>query len=173
MPTLIDGLVTSLFTYALHSIAACTVALMVGRLVRLPHDRDVLWKVTLVAPLLTTAFALVLSTTGTHGAFVDLADLARRAPNVDLPAREVQVRMFHTGSASTVVRRFTDPVTTALSLAFVAIVVATTFLAVVRLAHRRRQLTRAVSGRRAMGTLPIVTHDAAVRLFAAPDLLSP
>ena len=173
MPTLIDGLVTSLFTYAMHSVAACTLALIVGRFVRLPHDRDILWKVTLVAPLLTTAFALVLSATGTHGAFIDLADLARRAPNVDLPGREVRIQMLHTGSASTVVRQFTDPVTTALSLAFVALVVTTTFVAVFRLSHRRRRLARAVSGRRAMGALPIVTRGAAVRLSAAPDLQSP
>lgn len=173
MPTLIDWLVTCLFTYAVHSAAACALALIISRVIRMPHDRDVLWKVALVAPLLTTAFALVLSANGAHGGFIDLADLARRAPNVDLPGREVQVQMFQTGSESTIVRRVSDPITTALSMAFVAVVICATSVAMIRLAHRRLRLTRAVSGRRAIGALPIVAHGSSVRLSAASDLQSP
>ena len=174
MPTLIDGLVTSLLTYAIHSFAACALALAVSRMLRQPQDRDLLWKVTLVAPVLTAAFAVALSLNGSHGTgFIDLADLARRVSNVDLPGRQVQVRMLYTGSTSSVVRQFSDPVTTALSIASLAIILCVTFVALVRLANRRRALTRAVSGRRAMGALPLVARGSAVRLSAAPDLQSP
>ena len=70
MPTLIDGFVTSLLTYAIHSFVACAIALAISRLLRQPQDRDLLWKVTLVAPVLTAAFAVALSLSGSHGCFV-------------------------------------------------------------------------------------------------------
>ena len=172
MPTLIDGLVTSLLTYAIHSFTACALALGLSRLLRSPHDRDLLWKITLVAPVMTAAFAVVLSMTGTHGAFIDLAELLRRA-NVDLPGRRVQIRMLYTESSSEVVRQFTDPVTTALSTVALAIVVGVTCVAVIRFVNRRRRLTRAISGRRAIEAIPLDTRGTSVRLFAAPDLQSP
>jgi len=174
MPTLIDGFVTSLFTYAIHSFVGCAIALAISRLLRQPQDRDLLWKVTLVAPVLTAAFAVALSLNGLHGTgFIDLADLARRVSNVELPGRQVQVRMLYTGSTSSVERQFSDPVTTALSIASLAIILCVTFVALIRLANRRRALTRAVSHRRAMGALPLVAHGTAVRLSAASDLQSP
>ena len=174
MPTLIDGLVTALLTYTIHSFSACALALAVSRMLRRPQDRDFLWKVTLVAPLFTAAFAVVRSLNGSHGTgFIDLADLARRASNVDLPGRQVQVRMLYTGSTSTVVRQFSDPVTTALSIASIAIILCVTCVALIRLANRRRALSRAVSGRRAMGAPSLVARGSAVRLSAAPDLQSP
>jgi beta-lactamase regulating signal transducer with metallopeptidase domain len=173
MPTLIDGIVTSLLTYAMHSFIACILALGLSRVLRRPQERDLLWKVTLIAPLLTAAFAVVLSFTGTHGGFVDLADLVRRAPNVELPGREVQVRMFYTGSGSRVERQFTDPVTTALSVAAMAIIMCVTVVSLVRLARRRRALARAISDRRTLGTLPLVARGNTVALSAATDLVSP
>src|SRR6185295_2850021 len=154
MPTLIDGFVTSLLTYAIHSFVACAIAL--------------------VAPVLTAAFAVALSLNGLHGTgFIDLADLARRVSSVELPGRQVQVRMLYTGSTSSVERQFSDPVTTALSIASLAIILCVTFVALIRLANRRRALTRAVSDRRAMGALPLVARGTAVLLSAAPDLQSP
>jgi beta-lactamase regulating signal transducer with metallopeptidase domain len=156
----------------MHSFAACAAALGVGRMLRRPQDRDLLWKVTLVAPVMTAAFAVVLSATGSSGGFIDLADLVRRAPNVDLPGREVQIRMFHAGTTSHVVRRFTDPVTTALSVAAIAVALCVTCLALVRLANRRRALARAVSGRRERSVLSAVARGNVV-LSAVPGLNSP
>jgi beta-lactamase regulating signal transducer with metallopeptidase domain len=173
VPTFIDGLVTTLLTYAMHSFAACVLALAISRALGRPQDRELLWKVTLVAPLVTTLVAVGVSTFSARGGFVDLAQLVRHAPNADFPGREVKVRMLYDGSTSSVVRQFTDPVTTVLSRIAIAASLCVICVALIRFAHRRRHLTRAVAQRRAMGELPVAAHGNAVQLSAAADLQSP
>ena len=173
MPTFIDGLVTTLLTYAMHSFAACASALAISGALRRPQDRELLWKVTLIAPLVTTFAAVAISTLSARGTFVDLALLVRHAPNLDFPGREVKVWMLKDGGTSNVIRQFTDPVTTALSTIALGASFCVICVALIRFAHRRRRLTRAVAERRAMGELQVRSHRTPVVLSTAAELQSP
>lgn len=173
MPTIFDSFAALVLTYGLHSFAACAVALIAGRLLRRPQDRDLLWKVALVTPVITTALVLTLSATGTMRTLVDLGDLVRRTPSVQFPGRELKVRMFYDAAGSHVSRQFNDPVTTALSTIAIVAALSLSGLAIFRLAHRRRALGRAIAGRRPLEVLNAAARGTAVKLSAAAALQSP
>ena len=52
---IIDAAATALLTYAAHGFAACAVALITARFIRRPHDRDIVWKAALIAPIALSA----------------------------------------------------------------------------------------------------------------------
>lgn len=106
---------TVLLTYAAHSAGACGIALALRRMVRRPHDRDVLWKLALVAPMLTTAAALALRATHPAGS-IDLANGIRAVAGRPLGGREVMVSLTKINGAAHVTRRIDDPVAAALSI---------------------------------------------------------
>jgi beta-lactamase regulating signal transducer with metallopeptidase domain len=172
MHAFFDAAATALLTYGIHSAAACALALVASRFLRRPQDRDLLWKATLVAPLISATLVIAGSAAGVGNPFVDLAELVRHTPNVELPGREVKIRLLHNGAGSNVVREFSDPVTTVLSVAAIAVALFMAGLSIIRLAHRRQALRRAVSGRRVVGELPR-GFGSAVQLSAATQLQTP
>lgn len=169
---IIDVVATALLTYAAHSFAACGVALLAAKLVRRPHDRDIIWKAALIAPIATTAIAITLSARGARSPFVDLGVLARRASPTELPGRQVRIRVLREGGASHVDRWFSDPVTTALSSGALAVALLVMGTASARLIIRRRRLAHAVAGRSHIGGLVLATGKT-VNLSSSTELQSP
>jgi hypothetical protein len=168
----IDTAATALLTYAVHSFAACGIALLGARLLRRPHDRDIVWKAALVAPILTTAIAIGLSARGARGPFVDLGLLVRHASPTKLPGRAVHIRVLRDGDTARVDRWFSDPVTLALSSSALALALLIVGVASTQAVIRRRRLADAVAARRDIGEVPLANGRTA-RLSAAPELQSP
>ena len=156
MTSILAFAATAIATYGVHSFAACVLALGANRVIRRPQDREVLWKVALLAPLVTAAALVLISTLSDHGTFVDLADLARRVLPTPLPGRDIQVRVLKLGDSSSVIRSFTDPVTSAISATTLIGASLCCFCAVLRLVYRRRRLLDAIAERRIVGQLPTV-----------------
>ena len=169
---IIDAAATALLTYAAHGFAACGLALFAARFLRRPHDRDIVWKAALVAPIATTAIAITLSAQGAPSPFVDLGELARRASPAQLPGRLVRIRVLREGDASRVDRWFSDPVTTALSAGALAVALLVVGAASTRLIVRRRRLAHAVGERSEIGALTLSTGET-VRLSSSAELQSP
>jgi len=169
---IIDSAATALLTYAGHSFAACGLALIAARFIRRPHDRDILWKAALIAPVATTAIAITLSAQGARSPFVDLGVVARRASPTRLPGRQVRIRVLRDGVTSRVDRGFSDPVTTVLSTGALAIALVAAGVAASRLVVRRRRLALAVGGRSDIGELTLATGET-VRLSSSAELQSP
>jgi beta-lactamase regulating signal transducer with metallopeptidase domain len=168
----IDTVATALLTYAAHSFAACSIALLAARLVRRPQDRDIIWKAALIAPIVTATIAITLSANGARSPFVDLGDLARRASPARLPERRVLIRVIRDGDARRTERWFADPVTSALSTAALALVLLVAGVASGRLIVRRRRLARAVSNRRDIGELALANGETA-RVSSSSALQTP
>lgn len=173
MSGLFDGTTTALLTYAVHSFVACAVAIVAGRFIRRPQDRDLLWKAAFIAPLFTATATVLLSAFGDHGTFVDLANVLRRALPVRFPGREVTVRVLFDGPGRQVDRQFIDPVTTALSMIAIALTLSVVSVAVARFVHRRRVLSRALADRHHVGELHDAARGGPIMLSVAPDLQSP
>lgn len=173
MSALLDGTAMSLFTYAMHSAVACSLALATSRSLRRPQDRDLLWKAALVAPAVTTVGTILLSIVDNRGPFVDLAAVLRRMLPMRFPGRRLTVRILDDGAGTDVVRQFVDPVTTALSAIAVVVALCVVSVAVARFVHRRRVLSRALAPRRRVGELHDVAHGTPVTLSASASLQSP
>ena len=169
---IIDAAATALLTYAAHGFAACAVALITARFIRRPHDRDIVWKAALIAPIATTAISITLSVQGARSPFVDLGALARWASPTQLPGRQVHIRVLREGDASQVDRWFSDPVTTALSIGALAAALLVVGAASTRLIGRRRRLAHAVGNRSGIGELTLPTGET-VRLSSSAELQSP
>ncbi|MES2179714.1 MAG: M56 family metallopeptidase [Gemmatimonadota bacterium] len=169
MPAILTAVSATVLTYASHSAAACVVTLLLGRLLRRPQERDLLWKAAFVAPLLTTSVAL----RGGVGAFerlnIDLSDVARRASMIHLPGRRLMVRVLDDGAGERIIKQLDDPVALALAVAVISVALVAIALASARLVGRRRALARALVGRRAF---PGVA-DPSINLSIASDLPSP
>ena len=155
---------TAIATYGVHSFAACVLALGANRVIRRPQDREVLWKVALLAPLVTAAALVLISTLSDHGTFVDLADLARRVLPTPLPGRDIQVRVLKLGDSSSVIRSFTDPVTSAISATTLIGASLCCFCAVLRLVYRRRAANRGAAAYRRWWRLDPLDGTTAVSL---------
>jgi beta-lactamase regulating signal transducer with metallopeptidase domain len=149
VPTTLDTLATIVFTYAVHSAAACLLALALARVLRRPQDRDLVWKSALIAPLLTTAVA---ATTLTTGAQLDLSMWARHATNFQLPSRTVMIRVVQDASGESVTRSVNDPVTVTIALGAVAIAALCISIAAVRVSSRYRRRGLLLAGRQAIET---------------------
>jgi beta-lactamase regulating signal transducer with metallopeptidase domain len=171
VPTIFDTLAAIVLTYAAHSAVACGIALAIARCIRRPHDRDVLWKAALVAPIVTTATATVAGNFGLR-ALVDLANVVRRWVHVPLPHRTFLVRMEHNASGSNVFRQFTDPVTTTLTTIALIVAAVAVVLALVRFIIRRHALTNALGKREHIADVPS-SNGSTIRLFATDGLQSP
>jgi beta-lactamase regulating signal transducer with metallopeptidase domain len=169
---IVDSTATALLTYAVHSVTACGIALLAGRFIRRPQDRDLVWKAALTAPIATTAIAITLSAQGAQSPFVDLGELARQASPARLPGRQVRIRVLRDGDTSRVDRWFSDPVTTALSTGALAVALLVVVAASTRLMVRRRRLAHAVRERSAIGELTLSTGRT-VRLSSSSELQSP
>jgi len=162
---------TAIFTYGAHSFIACVLAVVAGRFLCRPHDRDIVWKAALVAPIITAAVAVVISSFAGLGVFVDLADVVRRVFPADLPGRVMQVNVFSLDGSTSVVRRLTDPVTSTISAIALATAATLTFGALVRFAFRRRRFSMAIARRTTLGEL--TTADGATITLSTADLPSP
>ena len=167
MTGFVDFAATAIVTYGVHSFAACVLAIGANRVIRRPQDREVLWKIALLAPLVTTAAVVLTLTLSDRGTFVDLADLARRVLPTSLPGREVRVRVLKLGNSSSVIRSVTDPVTSAISATTCIVASLCCFCAALRLVYRRRRLSHAIAERRIVGELP-TSAGAALTLSTAP-----
>ena len=170
MLTILNGLATALFTYGSHSLAACLVALGVGRLLHRPQDRDIVWKAAIVLPVLTATWRIA---SGTSHLRFDLSELVRRAGIAQLPGRQVVIRVLDDNAGHTVFRQVIDPVATSLSGALAGIALACIAVACARLVHRRAALSRALAGRVPVRELPGVGAKVSVRLSVAEALPSP
>ncbi len=168
----VDLVATALLTYALHSFAACAIALLGARLIRRPQDRDIVWKVAFVAPIATTVAAMILSANGVGSPFVDLGEVARRTSPTQLPGRRIQIRVLQHGAESRVERSFSDPVTSLLSTSIVAVALLAVGAASARLIGRRRRLAHAVAGRREIGEVSLANGRTA-RLSSSIALQTP
>ena len=164
MPTTLDTIATLLFTYAAHSAAACALALVLARVLQRPHDRDLVWKAALIAPLFTTAFAAVTLATGAQ---LDLSEWVRRAWMAPLPPREIAVRLVRDASGQNIVRRVTDPVTFTIATAALTVAAVCVAAAIVRMLRRDRRRGVLLADRR-----PLAIHDD-VRLSLSDGLPSP
>jgi beta-lactamase regulating signal transducer with metallopeptidase domain len=173
MWSLLDGVATSLFTYAMHSAAACVLALAASRLLRRPQDRDLVWKAAFVAPVFTAATTILLSAFDDRGPFVDLARLVRHTVPLRFPGRQVTVRVLSDGVGQDVVRQFVDPVSTVLSTVAVACALCVASVGFARFIYRRRSLARALQPRQRAGELHDVAHGTPIVLSTAVDLQSP
>ncbi len=173
MPSVLDAAAAVLFTYATHSVAACAVALFVARWIRRPHDREVLWKAALLAPLLSATAITIFSTVGSRGGFVDLGLLVRRALPLTLPGRQVFIRIMEDERGRTVIRNLTDPVTTALSIAAVVVGVSACAIALVRFAQRRLTLRRMLAAREWSGHFFQLADGRLARISISRNLASP
>src|ERR1700712_3819162 len=122
MPSFLDTIAATILTYAVHSAAACVIALLVARYMRRPQDRDLVWKATLVAPIFTTLGVMLAGNRRGAGSLIDLAVLLSRGTSWPLPGRRVMVHVTNDGFRDEVVRQFTDPVTTALTMSVFCIV---------------------------------------------------
>jgi beta-lactamase regulating signal transducer with metallopeptidase domain len=170
MPT-IDVVATALLTYAGHSAVACVIALLVARVLRRPHERDLVWKAALIVPLVTAPMAILGATAGATR--IDLADLARRSRLVHLPGRKLLVRVLDDGAGPEVFRQLIDPVTRVLAAMAIGIAVACVALAGLRLVRRRRALAGALAGRNHVRELTAAGSSASIRLSSAIELQSP
>ena len=168
MTALLTHGATMLLTYATHSLLACVLALIAARSLHAPQERDMLWKVALVAPLVTTLVAIVAP--GLRGTpfRVELADLVRRSPLLQLPDPRLIVRVLDDGIRREEFRRLIDPVTTMLSVLAVSVTGLCSAVAGVRLVTRRRILARALRARHHVAGI----RDG-VRLSSSDTLQSP
>jgi beta-lactamase regulating signal transducer with metallopeptidase domain len=159
---------TILLTYAAHSAGACGIALALRRLLRRPHDRDVLWKLALVAPILTTAIALAMRTTHPAGS-IDLANGIRAIAGQPLGGREVMVSLTKINGAAHVTRRIDDPVAAALSVVVLLVAAIAVAVAGVRAVVRWRARSARLEARvrREVGAIEHVS------LSTCDDLPSP
>jgi beta-lactamase regulating signal transducer with metallopeptidase domain len=171
VPTLLDTIAAIVLTYAAHSAAACAVALGLARLIRRPHDRDILWKAALVAPIATATTATFASNLGLR-TLVDLAELLRRGSHLSLPHRKVMIHVTTDGATETVVRQFTDPVTTALTTFAVVVAIVAIIVAFIRFVLRRRALSNALRGREHVADVESA-GGSTIRLSATDGLQSP
>lgn len=169
MTDFLNALATALFTYGTHSVVACLVALVLGRVMRRPQDRDFVWKAALVLPVVTTATVIVSAQAGVARMRIDLAHMARLSGLMTLPGRRVLIHVTDNGSGPAVLREFADPVSSALSLAAIAVALACMTVAAFRYAHRRRLLARALAGRQDVERIA----DGRIGLSVAPELPSP
>jgi hypothetical protein len=170
--TIIDVVATALLTYGAHSFVSCALALLCARLVRRPQDRDVIWKAALVAPIVTSAIAMTVSTSGMRSPFIDLGLVARHASPAQLPGRQVRIRVLETGDESRVDRWFSDPVTSAISGGVLIAAILAVGIASARLVVRRRRLTHAVASREDIGELALPGGTTA-RLSSSAELQTP
>jgi beta-lactamase regulating signal transducer with metallopeptidase domain len=171
VPTTLDTIAALVLTYAAHSAVACGIALALARVIRRPHDRDLLWKAALIAPIVTAGAVTLANTLGLR-ALVDLAALVRRGSHMPLPYRRVLIHVTNDGSGETIIRQFTDPVTTALTTTALVVAAAAIAVAFARFVVRRRALTDALR-RKEHVTDVESSNGLTVRLFAADDLQSP
>lgn len=174
MLTLFDVVVTAVLTYGLHSAVACGIAIAISRRLKRPEDRDLVWKAALVAPVCSAAATIGVSIFGDRGAFVDLANLIRHTLPFRLPGRQIMVRVVDDGSGPDVVRRLTDPVTSVLSGVVIACTLCVVGIAVARLIHRRRELSRGLATRRRIRELRLdAGRRNTITLSVAERLQSP
>ena len=168
----LDVVAAALFTYGAHSAVACALALAMGRALRRPQDREIVWKVCVVAPILTSMVVLAVALAGNRGPLVDLARVVRRSTAIALPPRIVTVNVVQQNDERSVSRKVHDPVTTVISLSTVLAAGCCVSLAMARLVHRRWRRRRMLSAR----TLarPITTPAGMVaRVFVVDNLPSP
>lgn len=161
--TYLAEIATGLLTYSVHSALACLVVLIAGRALSRPHDRDLLWKAALVAPLFTAVVSISASWLR-----IDLALLARRSHLLSLPSRQMFVRVLDDGAGPVVSRQLIDPVTRMMSITALAVAAACVALAAIRFVRRRRMLARALAGRSVVQNI-----NAGFRLSSAQALQSP
>ena len=173
MPTTLDTIALALITYAIHSAAACALALIIGPFLRRPQDRDVVWKAALVAPIVTAAFAALFAAFGNGGGFVDLAALARRVSMLPLPGREVTVRIVQDDSGTAMIRRMTDPVASVISIGATVIASLCILVASARVIARRVARGRLLSARERSLEPLITPRGETVRVSVADELPSP
>ncbi|HEY4306334.1 MAG TPA: M56 family metallopeptidase [Gemmatimonadaceae bacterium] len=157
----------ALLTYATHSAVACLAAFAGVRLLRNPRDRDVLWKTTFIAPVLTTTAALVVGNATPAWPAIDLSGVVRQLWSRPLPERNVVVLVHKLATDTSVQRTVNDPVDRALSIATIVIVALCVTIALLRLVQRYRALSAHVANR------TIVAIDSDVRISISDDLPTP
>jgi beta-lactamase regulating signal transducer with metallopeptidase domain len=129
---------SAVLTYALHSFVVGAVALCVERLLRRhPLLLTTLWKVALIAPLLTTGFVLVSGGSGTVG----LASAIGRVVPVAPAMVEVDVREIN-GMPPRRTERVRDPVGWSIALLCTLLVIAGLVRGTLLVRRRRSFLQR-------------------------------
>src|SRR4029079_12480611 len=88
-----------------------------------------------------------------------------------LPGRDVEVRVLELGNSSSVIRTFADPVSSAISLTTLVAAPVVCLCAALRLAYRRRRLSRAIASRRL--TRELLTSEGQVLTLSTAELPSP
>lgn len=162
-----------LLTYAVHSAAACLVALALAQLLRRPHDRDIIWKAAIVVPIFTAASAFGIVRLANGMTPVDISNLVRQHAGRTLPGRRLVVEMSGNAGSANVVRHLTDPVAGAVSDAVLAVGIAVVALALLRLVVRRRRLRRLISNRAGQRTIGRTTHGRPIVVSTCGELQSP
>lgn len=169
---IIDVVATAVLTYSAHSFAACGIALVAARFIRVPHDRDIIWKAALIGPIATATLAMTLSTTGVRSPFIDLGRLTRQASPTQLPGRQVRIRVLEEDGESHVERSFSDPITSAISTSVAIAAILAVGIASVRLVVRRGRLVHTISNRRPIGQLALASGEIA-HLSSSAELQTP
>jgi beta-lactamase regulating signal transducer with metallopeptidase domain len=163
---------TAILTLGLHSAVAAGLALLLARALRRPQDRDLLWKAALVAPILTAAVVSFIG--GAERRLpVDVAQIARFSGVVQLPPRQIMVRVVQDGGGTSITRRVDDPVVTAVAVTIVAAAAVCVAVAFIRLAVRQRARSRLLASRSRAPQSLALANGRPVVLSTAHTLPSP
>lgn len=156
-----------LLAYWLHGVTVCALALLVGRGVRRPATRVLLWRAALFAPIATATLALAGRATGSERA-VDVTTPLRRLVGPAPGRRDVRVVVRQLGSGP--IERTTlvdDPLGEALSRATCGLVLLASVIGGAAMTRRRRRARAALAQR-----TPIATYGS-ITLSTAPAIASP
>jgi Zn-dependent protease with chaperone function len=149
-------------TLLAHSAIACALALLTGRwLVREPGARDVLWKVVLVAPLVTSLIVAAAPSPWRVGRTLNVAAMARRVLPLTSPSAMATVRLEPGVRAANL--RVRDPVAHGVSLLALTLPVLGAAVAGAGLVRQRRRWRR-----RLLARLPIDPGRVGLRDSAPP-----
>ncbi|HVT37681.1 MAG TPA: M56 family metallopeptidase [Gemmatimonadaceae bacterium] len=169
-PTPLAAAGAVLVTYGVHSGLACALAWAACRRLERPQDRELLWKAALVAPILSSAMAILRGSM--RGDLVDLGRVLRGVMPLPLPGRQMMVHVLNDGHGSSVVRQVSDPVGNGGMAIAAAVALICVLGAIVRFARARHSLERALRSRQSTGGLE--TQDGRrVRFSVAAGIQSP
>jgi len=167
-----------LMTLLVHSALCCAAALAAGRwLVRDPHSRDRLWKLALLAPIVTATFATIGAARYPGRAFsaAPIISIAPGGGRVDLNVKRTSVNGVETVTTE---RSNLDGLF--LIAVFSVIVMGAGSFSVLRFATRRVRAARAIAGRKILAresddwsSVPQFVARRPLRISLSSEITSP
>ncbi len=171
MTTLVSAVTDFLLTWVAHATIISAVALAIGRwAIRAPRIRDYVWKGALVAPVVTSLVAPLVSDDALIGV-LHLPSLLRSAIPLVIPPVSATLAVSAVGPQHVVAVQMREPLSVIIRCVVGAGILLPALLATARLLRRRRQFSALLTTRRPISPASLGIRDDADRSSTAPPLL--